>query len=93
MSIPWGQQFEEPLFDDEFTLVNQRIVGDKHLKMVVQKGTQVFDAIAFNIDTELWPQQDASRVHLAYRLDVNEFRGQINVQLLVSCIEALDAKL
>jgi single-stranded-DNA-specific exonuclease len=89
MSIPWGQQFEEPLFDDQFTLVNQRIVGEKHLKMVVQKGEQVFDAIAFNIDTNIWPQYDVSRVHLAYRLDINEFRGQVSVQLLVSCIDAL----
>ncbi|MFC4701641.1 single-stranded-DNA-specific exonuclease RecJ [Glaciecola siphonariae] len=89
MSIPWGQQFEEPLFDDDFTLINQRIVGEKHLKMVVQKDDQVFDAIAFNVDLERWPNLEVNRVHLAYRLDINEFRGQINVQLLVSGIEAV----
>ncbi|WP_371195671.1 single-stranded-DNA-specific exonuclease RecJ [Glaciecola sp. SC05] len=89
MSIPWGQQFEEPLFDDEFTLVSHRIVGEKHLKMVVQKQQQVFDAIAFNIDPEEWPNPEVSKVHLAYRLDVNEFRGQVNVQLMVSCIDVI----
>lgn len=89
MSYPWGQQFEEPLFDDHFTLISHRIVGENHLKMVVQKQQQVFDAIAFNIDTELWPNPEVSQVHLAYRLDVNEYRGQVNVQLLVSCIDVV----
>lgn len=89
MSMPWGQQFEEPLFDDQFTLISHRIVGEKHLKMVVQKQQQVFDAIAFNIDPEEWPNPDVNKVHLAYRLDVNEFRGQVNVQLIVSCIDVI----
>lgn len=89
MSMPWGQQFEEPLFDDEFTLIDHRIVGEKHLKMVVQKQQQIFDAIAFNIDTEVWPNRKVNKVHLAYRLDINEFRGQVNVQLLVSCIDVI----
>jgi len=80
---PWGQNFIEPLFDDVFTLVQQRIVGEKHLKMVLQKEQQVFDAIAFNIDITVWPNHKATKVHVAYRLDVNEFRGKQSVQLLV----------
>jgi len=80
---PWGQNFIEPLFDDSFELIQQRIVGEKHLKMVVQKGDQAFDAIAFNIDIKAWPNAKARQVHLAYRLDVNEFRGKQSVQLLV----------
>ena len=43
---PWGQNFPEPLFDDVFTLVQQRIVGEKHLKLVVEKDQQIFDAKA-----------------------------------------------
>ncbi|WP_206483781.1 single-stranded-DNA-specific exonuclease RecJ [Thalassotalea sp. G2M2-11] len=82
-SGPWGQNFTEPVFDDDFELVQQRIVGEKHLKMVVQKQGQVFDAIAFNIDIKQWPNSQASKVHLAYRLDINEFRGKRNVQLMV----------
>lgn len=80
---PWGQNFLEPIFDDEFTLVQQRIVGEKHLKMVVEKQGQVFDAIAFNIDIKQWPNSKASQVHLCFRLDINEFRGKQSLQLMV----------
>lgn len=82
-SGPWGQNFIEPVFDDVFTLIQQRIVGEKHLKMVVQKDGQVFDAIAFNIDVKRWPNPLCNQVQLAYRLDINEFRGKQSVQLLV----------
>jgi single-stranded-DNA-specific exonuclease len=89
LAMPWGQQFEEPLFDDVFELIEQRIVGEKHLKMLVRKEQQLFDAIAFNVDVEQWPNMSARRVHLAYRLDVNEFRGQVNVQLMVTALVAV----
>lgn len=91
---PWGQNFPEPLFDDTFTLVQQRIVGEKHLKIVVQKktetDTQVFDGIAFNIDVKAWPNSTVEQVHLAYRLDVNEFRGKRTVQLMIEDIQAVN---
>ena len=80
---PWGQNFPEPLFDDTFTLVQQRIVGEKHLKLMVEKQGEVFDGIAFNIDVKAWPNAQAKQVHLAYRLDVNEFRGKRTVQLMI----------
>tara|TARA_R110002072_G_scaffold303136_1_gene495241 strand:- start:8081 stop:9832 length:1752 start_codon:yes stop_codon:yes gene_type:complete len=88
---PWGQGFPAPLFDGEFRVLEQRLVGAKHLKMVVSAddGRSVIDAIAFNVDTALWPDTSHHRVRLAYRLDVNEFRGQRQVQLLVEYIEAL----
>ena len=82
---PWGQHFPEPLFDGQFQVVNQRLVGDKHLKMVLApSGSKtVLDAIAFNVDLEIWPSQSIEEVEIAYRLDVNEFRGQRSVQLIV----------
>jgi single-stranded-DNA-specific exonuclease len=90
---PWGQNFPEPLFDDIFTIIQQRIVGEKHLKIVVQKdslhGKQVFDGIAFNVDIKAWPNSQANKVHLAYRLDVNEFRGKRTVQLMIEDITAI----
>jgi len=86
---PWGQNFLEPLFDDEFDLIQQRLVGEKHLKLVVQKNQQLFDAIAFNIDPKIWPNTKAQKIHLAYRLDVNEFRGKRNVQLMVENLVAI----
>jgi single-stranded-DNA-specific exonuclease len=89
---PWGQHFPEPLFDGEFCLLEQRLVGEKHLKMLVScsEGSQIlFDAIAFNVDLNQWPNQNAQKVHLAYRLDVNEFRGRTNLQLVVDHLEAI----
>lgn len=82
---PWGQHFPEPVFDGEFQLVNQRLVGQKHLKLVVSvpDSVQVVDAIAFNVDLQAWPNPAVERVRMAYRLDVNEFRGQRSLQLMV----------
>jgi len=85
-SGPWGQSFIEPIFDDHFELLQQRIVGEKHLKMVVQKQGQVFDAIAFNVDLKQWPNQEAQQIQLAFRLDINEFRGRQSLQLMVENI-------
>ncbi|VUD56688.1 Single-stranded-DNA-specific exonuclease RecJ [Thalassocella blandensis] len=87
---PWGQHFPEPTFDGEFELVQQRIVGEKHLKMRVQlNGRESFDAIAFNVDVASWPDTSIKKVKLAYKLDVNEFRGEQSAQLLVDYIEKI----
>ena len=91
--FPWGQGIPEPLFDGEFRLVQQRIVGGSHLKMVLAKQNQPqthYDAIAFYVETEQWPDSTVQRVHIAYSLDVNEFRGQRSLQLLVRQIEKID---
>ena len=86
---PFGQGFESPLFDGEFALLDQRLVGQKHLKMVLKSdGANEVDAIAFNVDLESWPNAMVKRVHVAYRLDINVFRGQETVQLIVEQIEA-----
>ncbi|AMX02241.1 single-stranded-DNA-specific exonuclease RecJ [Microbulbifer thermotolerans] len=88
---PWGQAFPEPLFDGEFLLLQQRIVGERHLKMVLaplQSPQQALDAIAFNVDTEQWPRP-VDRVRVAYKLDINEFRGRESLQLLVTYLEAM----
>lgn len=89
---PWGQNFPEPLFYGEFLLVQQRIVGEKHLKMVVTPSEYsglAIDAIAFNVDVASWPNNSVERVRLAYVLDVNEFRGNKSLQLRVAHLEAL----
>ena len=86
---PWGQNFAEPIFDDCFELVQQRIVGEKHLKLVVEKDNQIFDAIAFNVDLKSWPNSLAKKINLAYKLDINEFRGKQSVQLMVEFIETV----
>ena len=86
---PFGQGFESPMFDGEFSLVDQRLVGQNHLKMVLKTkdGSEV-DAIAFNVDLAQWPNASITHIHIAYRLDINVFRGQENVQLIVEQLEA-----
>jgi len=84
---PWGQGFPAPIFDGVFELKQQRLVGLKHLKMVLQQGDKLIDAIAFNIDPEAWPNLSVKEVFCVYSLDVNEFRGQRTVQLLVQLLE------
>ncbi len=87
---PWGQGFAEPVFDDVFAIKDQRLVGQKHLKMMLENGMgQLVDAIAFNVDLEHWPNQNARRIHIAYKLDINEFRGRVSLQLLVESLTAI----
>ncbi|MCQ1058120.1 single-stranded-DNA-specific exonuclease RecJ [Photobacterium sp. ZSDE20] len=88
---PWGQQFPEPMFDGRFRLLHQKLVGSKHLKMMLEPlaGGSVIDAIAFNVDVRRWPDASVQQVELAYRLDVNEFRDNRSAQLLVEHITAV----
>jgi single-stranded-DNA-specific exonuclease len=82
---PWGHHFPEPRFEGRFHLLQQRIVGQRHLKLVVtpEAGSLALDAIAFNVDPLVWPDPSVEKVRLVYRLDVNEFRGQCSLQLMV----------
>ncbi|BBB24990.1 single-stranded-DNA-specific exonuclease RecJ [Amphritea japonica] len=84
-SGPWGHQFPEPLFDGEFSLLQQRIVGQRHLKLVLMEPDSgvAIDAIHFNADTDTWPNDSVQRVRAVFRLDVNEFRGQRSLQLMI----------
>ncbi|MEE4175494.1 MAG: single-stranded-DNA-specific exonuclease RecJ [Xanthomonadales bacterium] len=83
---PWGQRHPEPLFEGAFDVVDQRIVGGAHLKLMVRprQGGEPVDAIAFGTLPEDLP--DRSHLRLLYRLDVNHFRGQATVQLRVEHI-------
>ena len=90
---PWGQHFPEPVFDGRFLIVQQRRVGEKHLKLVLSPvgSNKVIDAIAFNVDLETWPNESIEEVDLAYRLDVNEFRGNRSLQLMIENISPVTA--
>jgi len=83
-SGPWGAGFPEPMWSGDFSVLDQRVVGENHLKMRVQPadGRTVIDAIAFN--QAGLPLRGL--VKLAYRLDVNEFRGVETPQLIVEQI-------
>ena len=65
----------------------RRIVGERHLKMVLQHDDRIVDAIAFN-QAESVPDE-GDRIHTAYRMDVNEYRGRSSLQLLVTYFEAV----
>lgn len=75
----WGQGFPQPLFDDTFTVLHQRLLGDKHLKLRLQKQEQVFEGIYFQHAT-LLPET----VRLVYALQVNEFNGNRSLQLQIA---------
>ncbi|MFV0574335.1 MAG: single-stranded-DNA-specific exonuclease RecJ [Vibrio sp.] len=90
---PWGQAFPEPIFDGEFKILHQKLVAEKHLKLMLEplfKGHPtgvMVDAIAFNVDLRRWPDASVKTIKLAYRLDINEFRGNQSLQLMVEHIE------
>lgn len=87
---PWGQGFPEPLFDGRFMLIKHRIVGENHLKMQLRIGDQSdpINAIHFNSTHLDWPDK-STEVHILYRLGVNEFNGQSQLQLIVENMESV----
>lgn len=89
---PWGQHFPEPQFDGEFRILQQRLVGEKHLKMLLEpiQGGGLFDAIQFNVDTRRFPDLSIKTARMVYHLSINEYRGNRQVQLLVNYIEVLE---
>ncbi len=86
-SGPWGQKYPEPLFDDTFDVLQVRIVGEKHLKLILRlpSGEKLIDAIYFFVDSpESW--LGVRKIKAVYKLDVNEFRGQRNLQFILQYI-------
>ena len=81
----WGQGFPAPTFSDEFRLISQRVLKERHLKLMLEKNGQRYDAIWFGHTDNL-----PARVKVAFRLDANEYNGVTRVQLLVEHIEGLD---
>jgi single-stranded-DNA-specific exonuclease len=88
---PWGQHFPEPLFDGNFRVVSQRIVGENHLKLVLQPedGGAIIDGIAFNTGPEV-PDYTRTGARVVYKPDANTFRGRTNLQLLIDYLEPLE---
>lgn len=85
---PWGQGFPEPLFDGIFEVAEQRVVGERHLKLRLSTGGRAVEAIAFGQAPD--GQAPAwKRVRAAYRLDVNEFQGRRGLQLVIEYLEGI----
>ena len=87
-AAPWGQHFPPPLFDNNFVIVQKRLLKEKHYKLVLRpcQSAETFarsvSAIAFNVDVGDWPEE-GQEVHLLYRLDVNEYQDSLSLQLMV----------
>ncbi|MEW6354583.1 MAG: single-stranded-DNA-specific exonuclease RecJ [Pseudomonadota bacterium] len=92
---PWGQGFPEPLFDGIFEVIDRRIVGERHLKLALKPdgAARPLDAIAFNACSNaaappaIFP---GAQLRVAYKLDVNEYRDERSLQLLVQHMEPAD---
>jgi single-stranded-DNA-specific exonuclease len=84
---PWGKGFPEPLFDGRFRVLDRRLVGDRHLRLRLgtEDGRGVIDGIGFRLGEHVTVA--AERAHLAYRLDVNEYRGIRSAQLVVEHLQ------
>jgi single-stranded-DNA-specific exonuclease len=74
----WGQGFPAPQFNDNFIVQNQRVVGEKHLKLRLGRQGKIIEAILFG-HNEMLPE----RIHAVYSLSVNEYNGTQSVQLIV----------
>ncbi|WOD30508.1 single-stranded-DNA-specific exonuclease RecJ [Alloalcanivorax xenomutans] len=88
--FPWGQGFPPPRFDGVFEVLNHRVVGERHLKLTLglpDVGAAV-DGIFFNAPVADLPSR-IQRVEGVYRLEVNEFRGQRNPQLLFEYLQVV----
>ena len=82
----WGQGYPEPMFDGEFDVVGWRIVGERHLKLELMQGSRRLNAIHFG-GWDGTPPSD--RLHLAYRLAPDDYRGQDAIQLIVVHAQAV----
>jgi single-stranded-DNA-specific exonuclease len=77
----WGMGFPQPIFSDDFKVINQRVVGEKHLKLLLEKDQQRFDAIYFN-STEVL----TDNITAVYALEANEYKGLQTLQLQIKHI-------
>jgi single-stranded-DNA-specific exonuclease len=87
---PWGQVFPAPVFEGVFEVLEQRWLKDQHLKLKLknqQHGS--LEAIAFRMSDQLDMSMPLKQVHIAYQLDINEFRGQQKLQLLIMHLQPM----
>ncbi len=80
----WGQGFPQPLFEGRFSVQSQRVVGEKHLKTKLATSGATYDAIHFFHADPL-----PAEIHAVYSLAVNEYNGNVSLQLIVRHWEGL----
>lgn len=91
-SGPWGASFPEPVFEGEFRVHQQKLIAEKHLKLVLEPldGGPLVNSIVFNIDRGVWPDQSVKKVKIVYNLEMDEFRGNQSLSLLARHLWAID---
>ena len=77
-SVVWGQGFAQPVFNDKFKVINQRILGEKHSKLILEKDAKRYDAIYFNFAENL-----PENISAVYALEANEYKGLQTLQLQI----------
>ena len=90
---PWGQGFPQPLFDDIFSVADARPVGVRHLKLklLLNGAENPVDAISFNTNMDAI-DKSADNMHFVYRLAINDYRGELTPQLIISHIQEAEAR-
>jgi len=88
-AAPWGQHFPAPLFEGCFKVIKQHILASKHIKLVLKPLDYDLwiDAIAFNQAEDL--SNDLDQIRIVYKMDINEYRGNIKLQLIIDYIEPI----
>lgn len=88
-SGPWGQNFPEPVFEGMFKIFQQKLVAGKHLKLILESEDRVLvDAIYFNVDLKKFPDPSMKVAKCIYKLEVNEFHNNKNLQLMIETLVA-----
>jgi len=80
----WGQSFQLPLFFNEFLIIHQRILKDKHLELLLGKNGEQYNAIWFGHTDRL-----GKKAKIVFRLDTSKYKGVTKVQLLIQHAETI----
>jgi len=90
-AAPWGQHFPPPLFDNEFRVIQQKVVGGQHLKMRLATRDRVIEAIAFRQLEPGATPPEFDWIKAVFQLDINEFRGARTLQIIIDYMEPVTA--
>lgn len=86
---PWGAGFPEPVFDGHFKVIHRRVLQNKHIKFLLGslENDLTFDAIAFNLESSMLSVEEGETLKIAYKLDINDYAGNENIQFVIEQFE------
>ena len=80
-ACPWGCGFDEPLFEGQFQVLQQRLIKDRHLFLTLLSGERSLEAVLFNSGKDYYPIANPRAAKIIYNLDLNLYRGAYNLRL------------